>query len=173
MRIVKPLCPVSAVVSWVVTMLNAIAAAEVPARMDPSPVAHSIVCCVDAASVFEATVSVMIVADDVAAISVAVVLPTATVHTGNFAATQIAKLAVMVMVSDTSAAPAVPVLRTPFADRVNVNLCLTGAMPSVSWFNEVAEPHTTGVAARVVYVPQDKPVVLKTGWIEVLQRSAL
>ena len=98
MRIVKPLCPVSAVVSWVVTMLNAIAAAEVPARMDPSPVAHSIVCCVDAASVPEATVSVMTMEDDVAAVSVAM-LPTVTVHNGTFDVTKIGEFAVMVMVS--------------------------------------------------------------------------
>ena len=60
----KPVCPVSAVVSRDVTMLNVIAPAEVPARMAPVPVAHSIVCAVDAASVFEATVSVKARAGD-------------------------------------------------------------------------------------------------------------
>jgi hypothetical protein len=93
------------------------------------PVAHSIVCAVDAASVFEATVSVMIAADDVAAVSVAVVLPTATVHRGSFAATHIAELAVMVTVSDTPAAPATPLLRTPLADGVKMKRCLMGAIP--------------------------------------------
>tara|TARA_B110000208_G_scaffold59379_1_gene77547 strand:- start:68 stop:235 length:168 start_codon:yes stop_codon:yes gene_type:complete len=44
-------------------MLNVIAPAEVPARMAPVPVAHSIVCAVDAASVFEATVSVKATGD--------------------------------------------------------------------------------------------------------------
>jgi hypothetical protein len=42
-------------------MLNVIAPAAVPARIAPVPVAHSIVCAVDAATVFEATVSVMII----------------------------------------------------------------------------------------------------------------
>ena len=59
----KPVCPVSAVVSCDVTMLNVMAAAAVPARMAPVPVAHSIVCAVDAATVFEATVSVMIISE--------------------------------------------------------------------------------------------------------------
>jgi hypothetical protein len=94
----------------------------------------------------EATVSVKATADAppplVAAVSVAVVLPTLTVHTGTFAVTQIAELGVMVMVSDTPPAPAAPVLRAPLAEGVKTNLCLIGAMPSVSWFNDVAEPHS-------------------------------
>jgi hypothetical protein len=127
--------------------------------MDPSPVAHSIVCVVDAASVFEATVSVMTVEDDVAATNVAVVLPTSTVQVGTFDVTKIAELAVMMIVSDTSAAPAVPVLRTPSDDGVNMNLCLMGAVPAESWLSDDAEPQTTGVAARVVYVTAPDVVV--------------
>ena len=107
MRIVKPVCVVSAVVSRVVTMLNVIGAAAVPARMYsllPAVFSHSIVCCVDAASVFEATVRIMVMADDVDAVSVAVVLPTVTVQAGTFASTKIAELAVMVMVSTVAVA---------------------------------------------------------------------
>ena len=87
----------------------------------------------------------------VAAVSVAVVLPTSTVHTGTFAVTQIAELGVMVMVSDTPPAPAAPVLRAPLAEGVKTNLCLIGAMPSVSWFNDVAEPHANGAGAGQQY----------------------
>jgi hypothetical protein len=98
----------------------------------------------------EATVSVKATADAppplVAAVSVAVVLPTSTVHTGTFAVTQIAELGVMVMVSDTPPAPAAPVLRAPLAEGVKTNLCLIGAMPSVSWLNDVAERDATCVA---------------------------
>ena len=95
----KPGCPVSPAVSRVVTMPNVIVAAAVPAKMYPSASSsHSIVCCVDAASVPEATVSVMTMEDDVAAVSVAV-LPTATVHNGTFDVTKIGEFAVMVMVS--------------------------------------------------------------------------
>ena len=104
----KPVCAVSAVVSRVVTMLNVIVAGLVAARMyslpAPGVFSHSIVCCIDAASAFEATVIVMIVADDVAAVSVAVVLPTVTVQAGTFASTKIAELAVMVMVSTVAVA---------------------------------------------------------------------
>ena len=154
---VKPACVASAVVSCVVTMPNVMVAAAVAARMyslpAPGVFSHSIVCCVDAASAFEATVIVMIVADDVAAVSVAKVLPTSTVHTGTFPVTKIAELAVTVIVSDRSCAPpAVPVLRTPSEDGVKMNLCLMGAMPSVSWLYDVAEPQTTEVESRVVYV---------------------
>mgnify|MGYP006162303783 CR=1 FL=1 len=69
--------------------------------MAPSPVLHSIVCASEAAIEFEATVSVMTVDDDVAAVSVAEVLPSVTVQTGTFALTKITELAVMVMVSAT------------------------------------------------------------------------
>lgn len=97
-RRVKPDCAISVVVSCVVTMSNVMVAANGVARMAPSPVAHSIVCTVEAVSAFEATVSVTIMADDVAASSVAAVLPTVTVHRGTFPGTQIAALAVIVMV---------------------------------------------------------------------------
>ena len=94
----KPVCPVSPSVSRVVTMLNVTVARLVAARMYPSPPSsHSIVCATDATSVPVATVSVMIMLDDVAAASVAV-LPE-TVHTGAFPVTKIGELAVMVMVS--------------------------------------------------------------------------
>ena len=95
-------------VSCVVTMLNVIVAAAVPAKMYSLPLpavfSHSIVCCVDAASVFEATVRIMVMADDVDAVSVAVVLPTVTAQAGTFASTKIAELAVMVMVSTVAVA---------------------------------------------------------------------
>ena len=80
----------------------------------------------------------------VPAVSVAVVLPLSTVHVGTFSVTQIAELGVMVMVSDTPPAPAAPVLRAPLVEGVKTNLCLIGAMPSVNWFNDVAEPHSIG-----------------------------
>ena len=85
--------------------------------------------------------------------------PPVTVHTGTFPVTKIAELAVMVIVSDRSCAPAIPVLRTPSEDGVKMNLCLMGAMSSVSWLYDVAEPQTTGVAARVVYVATPDVVV--------------
>ena len=133
-RSVKPVCPASCVVSCVVTMLNVIVAAAVPERMEPeaAPAPHSIVCAVEAASKFEATVSVNIISDDVNAVSVAVVLPVTTVHAGTCPVTKSAELAVMVMVSDTPAAPAVPDERAPAEDGVKINLCLMGAIPSVS-----------------------------------------
>jgi hypothetical protein len=90
------------------------------------------------------------VSDDVAAVSVAVVLPAATVHTGVFPVTKIAELAVMVMMSEAPPAPKVPVLRPPLADGVNTNLCLVGAVPAESWLSDDAEPQLTEVAAIVV-----------------------
>ena len=86
----------------------------------------------------------------VPAVSVAVVLPLSTVHVGTFSVTQIAELGVMVMVSDTPPAPAAPVLRAPLAEGVKTNLCLIGAMPSVSWFSDAAEPHSIGGGGVVV-----------------------
>jgi len=148
-RSVKPVCPASCVVSCVVTMLNVIVAAAVPARMDPVPVAHSIVCSWPRLIEFDATLSFKTVDDHVAAASVAVVLPVTTVHAGTCPVTKSDELAVMVMVSDTPAAPAVPDERAPAEDGVKTNLCLIGAIPSVSWLNEDAEPHTTGVAVLV------------------------
>ena len=84
----------------------------------------------------------------VAAVSVAAVLPISTVHTGTFDVTQIAELGVMVMVSDTPPAPAAPVLRAPLAEGVKTNRCLIGAMPSVSWLNDVAEPQAAEAPAN-------------------------
>ena len=72
--------------------------------------------------------------------------PPVTVHTGTLPVTKIAELAVMVIVSDRSCAPAVPALRTPLADGVKMNLCLMGAMASVSWLYDVAEPQPMAVA---------------------------
>ena len=56
-RRVKPGCTVSVIVSCVVTMSNVMVAADGVVRMAPLPVAHSIVCAVDAASSLEATES--------------------------------------------------------------------------------------------------------------------
>ena len=154
-RSTKPVCAFSAVVSCVVTMPNVMVAAAVPARMYPSPSAHSIVCCVDAAKAV-VTVSTRMLSDVVAALAAP---PPVTVHTGTLPVTKIAELAVMVIVSDRSCAPAIPVLRTPSEDGVKMNLCLMGAMFSVSWLYDVAEPQTTGVAARVVYVAAPDVVV--------------
>ena len=116
--------------------------------MAPSPVPHSIVCA-STASVFESTVSVINTLDDVAAVSVADVPPTVTVQTGTFPVTQIAALAVIVIVS---------VPTSGVTDGVKMNLCLMGATPDESWLNDVAEPHTTEVAAVTVYVPLTAPV---------------
>jgi hypothetical protein len=128
-------------------MPNVMVAAAVPARMYPSPAAHSIVCCVDAAKIV-VTVSTRMLSEVVAAVAAP---PPVTVHTGTLPVTKIAELAVMVTVSAASPAPAVPALRTPSEDGVKMNLCLMGAMFSVSWLYDVAEPQTTAVAARVVY----------------------
>ena len=94
----------------------------------------------------------------VPAVSVAVVLPPSTVHVGTFSVTQIAELGVMMMVSDTSPEFTVPpdtadagtLLRAPLAEGVKTNLCLIGAMPSVSWFSDAAEPHSIGGGGVVV-----------------------